>query len=81
MKDAKHTKVWEVFRIIFTLLHGQAVVERRFSVNSKFLVENLQKKIFVASCFVYGSVKSGANHFSELSFTPRLKQNVQAART
>ena len=29
---------------------------------------------------MYSSVKSDANHFSELSFTPRLKGNVQAAR-
>ena len=30
MKDAKHAKVWEVFRIIFTLSHGQAAGERGF---------------------------------------------------
>ena len=52
MKDAKHTKVWEVFRIIFTLSHGQAAVERGFSVNSKLLVENLQEKTLLVSCFV-----------------------------
>ena len=34
MKDAKHAKVWESFRNIFPLLHGQAAVERGFSVNS-----------------------------------------------
>ena len=80
MKDAKHTKVWEVFKIIFTLFYGQAAVERGFLVNSKLLVENLQKKTLVASRFVYSGVKSDANHFSELSFTPRLKRNVRAAR-
>ena len=51
------------------LLHGQAAVERGSSVNSKLLVENLQKKTLVVSRFVYSSVKSDANHFSELSFT------------
>ena len=80
MKNAKHAMVWEVFRIIFMLLHGPAAVERGFSVNSKRLVENLQEKTLVASHFVYSSVKSNANHFSELSFTPRLKQNVREAR-
>ena len=29
---------------------------------------------------MYSSGKSDANHFNELSFTPRLKQNVLAAR-
>ena len=79
-KDAEHSNVWEVFRIIFMLLHGQAAVERGFLVNSELLVENLLEKTFVVSCIVYSSVKSDANHFSELSFTPRLKRNVQAAR-
>ena len=76
----KDAKVWEVFRIIFTLSHGQAAVVRGFSVNSKLLVENLQEKTLVASRFVYSSAKSNANHFSELSFTARLKGNVLAAR-
>ena len=80
MKDAKHAKVWEIFRIIFTLSHGQAAVERGFSVNSKLLVENLLENILVASRFVYSSVKSDTNHFGELSFTLRLKRNVWAAR-
>ena len=77
MKDAK---VWEAFRIIFTLLHGQAAVERGFSVKSKLLVENLQEKTLVVSCFVYSKVESDTNHFSGLFFTPKLKGNVQAAR-
>ena len=80
LKDAKHSKVWEIFRNIFTLSHGQAEVERGFSGNSELLVENLQEKILVASRFVYSSIKSNANHFSELSFTPRLKRNVRTAR-
>ena len=37
MKDAKHTKMWEIFRIIFLLLHGQAAVERGCSVNGENL--------------------------------------------
>ena len=80
MKDAKHAKVWEVFTNICTLSHVQAAVERGFSVNSKLLVENLQEKILVATCFVYSSVTRDANHFSELSVTPRLKGNLRAAR-
>ena len=80
MKDAKPSKVWKVFRIIFMLSQGQAAVEREFSVNSKLLVENLPEKTLVASRFVYSSVKNDANHFSELPFIPRLKQNVRTAK-
>ena len=80
MEGAKHAKVREVFRVIFPLLHGQAAVERGFLLNSKLMIENLQEKTLVASRFGYSTVKSDANHFNELSFTPRLKGNVQAAR-
>ena len=76
MKDAKHAKVWEVFRIIFTLSHGQAGVERGFSLNSELVVENLQEKTLFTSHFVYSSIKSDTNHFNELFFTHRLKGNV-----
>ena len=71
MKDTKHSKVLEVFRIMFTFLCGQAAVERWFSVNNELLVEYLQEKTLDASCFVYSSVKSDANHFSELFFYPQ----------
>ena len=80
MKEAKHSKVWEVCRIIFTFLHGQAAVERGFLVNSELLVENLHEKTLVVSRFVYSSFKNDANYFSELFFTPILKRNIQATR-
>ena len=79
-KYIKDAMVWEIFRNIFMLLHGQAAVKRGFSVNSKLLVENLQENTLVVCRFVYSSVKSDSNHFSELFFTPRLKGNVRAAR-
>ena len=44
------------------------------------MYENLQEKTLVASCFLYSSVKSDVNHFSELSFTPRWTGNVRAVR-
>ena len=58
------------FLELSTLLFGQAAVQKGFSVNSKLLVENLQEKTLVMSRFVYRSVKSDTNHFSELSFPP-----------
>ena len=73
--------MWKIFRIIFTLLHVQAAVEKGFSVNSELLVENLLEKTLVASRFAYNSVKGDANYFSELSFTHRLKENVRVSRT
>ena len=41
--NARYRKCWTVFKIVFTLPHGQAAVERGFSVNKEFLVEKLQQ--------------------------------------
>ena len=68
------------FRIIFTLLHGQTVVESRFLVNSKLLVENLQEKTLVASCFVYSSVKSDADNFSGAFFYPQTERKCSGSK-
>jgi len=79
MKNAKYAKLWEVFQIIFTLCHGQAAVEKGFSINSELMVENMKEESLIAS-FVYDTVKSSAVHFSEVRLNCRLKQNVWAVR-
>ena len=51
-----------------------------FQSTMNFWLKTCKEKVLVASRFMYGNGKSDADHFSELSFTSRLKQNVQAAR-
>jgi len=80
MKNAKYAKLWEVFQIIFTLCHGQATVEKGFSINNELTVENMKEQSLIASRFVYDTVKSNAVHFSEIRLNRRLKRNVRAAR-
>ena len=79
MKNAKYVKIWEVFQIIFTLCHGQAAVERGFSINNELMVENMKEESLIAS-IVYETVKSSAVHFSEIRLNRRLKRNVRAER-
>ena len=79
MKNAKYVKIWEVFQIIFTLCHGQAAVERGFSINNELMVENMKEESLIAS-IVYETVKSSAVHFSEIRLNRRLKRNNRAAR-
>ena len=43
---------WDVFKLIFTLSHGQAAVERAFSVNKELLVKNLQQLSLVSQRIV-----------------------------
>ena len=38
---------------MFTLSHGQAAVERGFSVNREIIVENLQQKSLISQRLVY----------------------------
>jgi len=70
MKNAKYAKLWEVFQIIFALSHGQAAVERGFSINNELMVENMKEESLIACRFVYDTVKSSAVHFSEIRLTP-----------
>ena len=44
--NARYRKCWTIFKIVFSLSHGQADVERGFSVNKELLVENLQQTNF-----------------------------------
>jgi len=72
MKNAKCAKLWEIFRITFTLSHGQAAVERGFSINNELMVENTKEESLIAGRFVYDTVKSSPVHFSEIPLTPIL---------
>ena len=40
--------LWNICKIIFSLPHGQAAVERGFSVNREVLFENLKQKSLVS---------------------------------
>ena len=41
--NTRYRKCWTIFKIVFSLSHGQVDVERGFSVNKELLVENLQQ--------------------------------------
>ena len=46
--NARYRKCWTVFKIVFTLSHGQAAVEKGFSVNEELLFENLQQTSLIS---------------------------------
>lgn len=66
--------------MLLTISHGQASVERGYSVNNELLVENMQEKTVVTLRTVYDSIQATGQHFTELPFTPRLKRHVRASR-
>ena len=49
--NTKFRKCWDVVKLIFTLSHGQAAVERGFSVSKELLVENLHGQAAVERGF------------------------------
>ena len=51
--NTRYKNCWNICKLIFTLSHGQASVERGFSVNKELLVENLQKVSLVSQRIVY----------------------------
>ena len=64
-----------------TISHGQASVDRGYSVHKDMLFENLQEKTVVALRTVYDGISAiNSQDFTELPITPRLKRKVKAAR-
>ncbi|GBN01837.1 hypothetical protein AVEN_156756-1 [Araneus ventricosus] len=53
-----YNKIWPVMKIIFTLSHGQASIERGFSTNKKIEVENMAQESYVARHIVSDAIKS-----------------------
>ena len=66
--NSKFKCSWEVFKLIFILPHGQASVERGFSVNKELLIENLEEVSIVSERIVY-------DHVCDLSVTDVLFSN------
>jgi len=46
----------KVMRIVLTLSHGNASVERGFSINKEFLVENMREETLIAERVIYDSI-------------------------
>lgn len=80
MGERKYRSLWELVKMLLTISHGQASVERGYSVNKELLIENMQEKTLVALRKVHDAVSSTLTDISELSLTPKLKQNLKAAR-
>ena len=56
--DKQLAKVWSVVKFLFLLSHGQATVERGFSVNKQVAVENLKERSFIAQRIIKDHIES-----------------------
>ena len=77
-------KLWEVVKMLLILSHGQASVERGFSVNKEILSTNLGKKSMMAKRFVIDSVRAELNgnshNIDQLNISSNMIKNCNAAR-
>ena len=70
-----------VFKILLILSHGQAQVERGFSVNSKLLVENQYADSLAAQHIVHDHVVYHELQPHSICFTTKMLANVKEARS
>ncbi|KAI4829210.1 hypothetical protein KUCAC02_023270 [Chaenocephalus aceratus] len=73
----EYAELWNIMQCLFTLSHGQAAVERGYSVNKDMLVENLQEKTLIAMRLVHDAM---ARH-TDRALPKDLKQHCRGART
>ena len=69
-----------VFKVLSCLSHGQASVERGFSVNSNLLVENMHEDSLTVQRIVQDHVKSLKLEAYEVKVTKTCLDNANTAR-
>ena len=54
----KYPEIWDIDKGVLLLSHGQAVVERYFSVTDDMMLLNLKKEMLMAPRLVHDTVRS-----------------------
>ena len=76
-KIPKYKVFWKVCSVIFLLSHDQSTVERGFSINKEFLVENLQEKLSVSQRMVYDHINSEKINIHEYKLSSHLPKSCK----
>ena len=71
-------KLWAVVKKIIILSHGQASVERGFSINSQLLVEHLKEESVLAQRIAFDSI-SLSGDICSVPITNSMLSSAQAA--
>lgn len=74
-------KLAEVLKMILTLSHGQAAVERGFSVNKSLLVENLSTLSLISQRIVHDHLASNNLSSENFEICGKLRKSVRSARS
>ena len=72
MGEKKYEQLWEVFKLLLTLSHGQAAVERGFSTNKLSMKANMNQESLIALRRVHDGMKH-MDDYKNIVSSPRLK--------
>ena len=78
--SSKFSNLAEVFKMLLILAHGQAQIERGFSVNDLLLDDNMLTRTLVAQRIVHDHMSSEELKPHELKITSALMGHVKEAR-
>ena len=80
MDKDEYKNLWKVVEITLLLSHGQASVERGFSVNKNLEVENLKEQSYIAQRYVH-EFTDEMESLSSIVITKELRQSVSGAHS
>lgn len=72
-------ELWQLIQLLLTLSHGQAAVERGFSINSDLLAPNLKTESLVAQRLVYDTIALSEIPVADFELTKELMQSCSHA--
>jgi len=75
----EYSKLWYVVKLLLLISHGQATVERGFSVNKQIMVENMKEKSFVAQRAICDHI-SNVGGVLNVKMTKQLMMSCAGAR-
>lgn len=76
----EYKELWEVFKLILVLSHGQAPVERSFSVNDDIQSTNMKQQTLCAIKMVHDALKSQDIKLHQYDITDKMLQYCSQAR-
>ncbi|XP_077484977.1 uncharacterized protein LOC144095035 [Amblyomma americanum] len=77
--NASYAELWKVVKSLLVLSHGQATVERGFSINRQISVENLKGLFYISQRIVCDAVEKAGGIFN-IVIIKDLRKAVSAAR-
>ena len=79
-ENENYKDLWSVVRLVMVLSHGQASVERGFSVNEDFLTPRLKEETLTALRLVYDTVKALNMKVADFRVSDKMLRYARQAR-